>query len=121
MNTAIISLILAASVHFNIDPNLAVAVALQESSLNPRAVGPVGEIGLFQIRPKYSKFTRAELFNVHINITEGLRMLKFAKDHCKHKKDYTWLICYNRGLTGGSKVKDPYNNEYYKKVMRRME
>lgn len=121
MNTAIASLILAAAVHFDISPNLALAIAKQESSLNPSAIGSVGEVGLFQVRPKYSKFTAKELLNVQINITEGLRMLKFAKKYCKHQVDFTWIICYNRGVTGGSKVRKPEEDEYYIKVMRRME
>jgi soluble lytic murein transglycosylase-like protein len=114
------SLILAAAPHFGLNPNLVLAVAQQESSLNPKAVGPVGEIGLMQIRPRYSKFTRKDLFNPIINIVEGLRMLSFAKNNCRHQLDFTWIICYNRGVQGGSKVKDPYSNEYYQKVMRRM-
>lgn len=121
MNTAIASLILAAAVHFNISPELALGIAKQESSLNPRAIGPVGEIGLMQIRPRYSKFSRNELFNPIINIVEGLRMLSFAKKYCKHQKDYTWIVCYNAGVSGGSKIDNPKEFEYYKKVMRRME
>lgn len=121
MKTAILSLILSASPHFNINPNLAVAVAKQESSLNPKAVGDVGEIGLFQIRPRYSKFTREELFNPIVNIVEGLRMLSFAKKHCKHQLDFTWIVCYNLGVSGGSKIKHPKKFEYYIKVMGRME
>lgn len=120
MKTAIISLIMAAAPHFGIDPNLATAVAIQESSLNPRAVGAVGEIGLFQIRPKYSKFSTEELFNPIINITQGLIMLQFAKKYCKHKVDRTWLVCYNLGVTGGLKIKYPKKFDYYKKVMKRL-
>ena len=120
MNTAILSLILAIAPHFGIDANIAKAIALQESSLNPRAIGPVGEIGLFQVRPKYSKFKRKDLFNPIINIVEGMRMLQFAKKHCKHRKGKTWIVCYNLGVTGGSKVNYPKKFEYYKKVMRRM-
>lgn len=120
MKTAIISLILSAAPHFGIDPNIAVAVSKQESSLNPNAIGTLNEVGLFQVRPKYSKFTAKELLNVQINITEGLRMLKFAKDHCVHQKDYTWIVCYNAGLTGGSRIKNPKEFNYYKKVMSRL-
>jgi len=108
------------SPHFNVKPELAVAIAKVESSLNPNAVGAIGEIGLFQIRPKYSKFTSSELFNIPTNIIEGLRMLRFAKKHCKHKIDYTWVTCYNRGVEGGLKVKEPKKDEYYVKVMRKL-
>jgi len=119
MNSFILLVLLSAP-EFNINPDIAITVMKQESSLRPKAVGPVGEIGLFQVRPKYSKFSRKELFNPIVNITEGLRMLSFAKKYCKHKVDYTWLVCYNAGVTGGSKVTNPKEFEYYKKVMGRL-
>lgn len=111
---------MAAAPHFNLDPNLAVAVAKQESSLRHDVVGSVGEVGLFQVRPEYSKFSRQELFNPVVNITEGLRMLSQAKKYCKHQSDNAWIICYNLGITGGAKVKYPKRFEYYKKVMGRL-
>lgn len=120
MNTLIISLILSMAPFFDIKPELAVAIARTESSLRPNVIGSVGEVGLFQIRPKYSKYTKAELFNPVINITEGLRFMQNAKRYCRHKVDYTWINCYNLGVTGGSKLKYPKKFEYYKKVMRRM-
>jgi len=120
MNTLIISLILSMAPFFDIKPELAVAIAKQESSLRPNVIGPVGEVGLFQIRPKYSKYTKAELFNPVINITEGMRFLQFAKKHCRHKVDFTYIVCYNAGVQGGSRINHPKKFEYYKKVMRRM-
>lgn len=120
MKSTLISLIISLSPHFGINPDLAVAVAMQESSLNPQAVGGVGEVGLFQVRPRYSLYNREDLFNPAINIVEGLRMLKFAKKHCKHRENYTFIICFNRGVTGGARVENPYENDYYIKVMGRM-
>lgn len=120
MNAMIISLILAMAPYFGIKPELALAIAKQESSLNPRAVGSIGEVGIFQIRPRYSKFSRDELSIIPINIVEGLRMLAFAKKHCKHQVDYTFIICYNRGVAGGAKVKHPYKDDYYVRVMKRL-
>lgn len=120
VNTLIISLILSMAPFFDIKPELAVAIARTESSLRPNVIGSVGEVGLFQIRPKYSKYTAEELKNPVINITEGMRFLQFAKKHCKSKVDFTWINCYNLGVTGGSNLKYPKKFEYYKKVMSRL-
>lgn len=120
MNATIISLIISMSPYFNINSEVAIAVARQESSLNPKAIGPVGEVGLFQVRPEYSKFTAEQLKNPVVNITEGLRILSEAKLRCKHKIERTWLNCYNLGITGGSRIKHPKLFPYYKKVMSRI-
>lgn len=49
----LIALITAISIQHGVDPNLAVAIAKTESRLNPAAVGTIGEIGIFQLRPEY--------------------------------------------------------------------
>lgn len=120
MNSIIISLIISAAPHFGIKPETAVAVARTESSLNPLAIGPVGEVGLFQVRPEYSKFSVEELKNPVINITEGLRILSEAKKRCKHQAERAWLVCYNVGVAGGARIKYPKKFKYYIKVMNRI-
>lgn len=120
MNSIIISLIMASAPYFNIDPQLAVSVAKTESSLNPDAIGPFNEVGLFQVRPEYSKFSAEELRNPVINISEGLRILSEAKKRCKHKVAKTFIVCFNAGITGGSKIKHPKLFPYYIKVMNRI-
>jgi len=120
MNSLIISLILSTAPHFNIDANLALAVATEESKLNPNAIGQLKEVGLFQVRPEYSKYTAEQLKDPKINIKEGLRILSEAKKRCKHKADKLFVICFNRGIAGGSKVKDPANDRYYLKVFKKM-
>lgn len=119
MQTAIIvySIILNA-IYSDIDPNLALAVAQVESRFNPNAVGGLGEQGLFQIMPQYSEYSVKQLKDPIINIREGMRMLNFAKKHCKHKEDKTWLVCYNAGVGGGSKLKHPKKFGYYIEVMK---
>lgn len=120
MTELIISLLVSLSPNYDIHPSTAIAVARTESSLNTRAVGPLGEIGLFQVRPEFSKFTREELFDININIQEGLRILSEAKRKCKHQVDRAWLVCYNVGIRGGSKIKHPKKFPYYIKVMNRI-
>jgi hypothetical protein len=117
---SIILLISFLSPQYNIAPETAIAVAKTESSLNPSAIGPLKEVGLFQVRPKYSKFTSEELFDINTNIHEGLRILSEAKRNCKHKLERTWLNCYNLGISGGAKIKHPKRFPYYLKVMNRI-
>lgn len=120
MNSIIISLIVSMSPHFGIKPETAIAVAKVESSLNAEAIGSFGEVGLFQIRPEYSKYTAEELKNPAINVLEGLRILSEAKSRCKHQEGKTWLNCYNLGITGGARIKHPKLYPYYLKVMNRL-
>jgi soluble lytic murein transglycosylase-like protein len=120
MTQTFILLISFIAPQYNISPEVAVAVARQESSLNPKAIGPLKEVGLFQVRPEFSKFRRDELFNPIININEGLRILSEAKRKCKHQLDRTWLNCYNLGIAGGAKIKHPKKFPYYIKVMNRI-
>lgn len=113
----IIQLIIAYSMQFGIDPQTALAVAKVESNFKPAAIGSVGEVGLFQVRPQYSKYSKEQLKNPHLNIREGLRMLKFAKQNCLHKQNKTWLVCYNMGVNAAKRVKHPHLFPYYKKVL----
>lgn len=46
------ALIVSISLSMGFDPNIALSVAKVESKLNPSAVGKIGEIGLFQLRPE---------------------------------------------------------------------
>ena len=106
----IIALIMALAPLFNIDPRVAVEVARHESSLNPKARGAAGEIGLFQIMPDIAKrkgFTKKQLQTPILNIYFGLQMLQDAKKNCIHKKQNDWLVCYNYGAKNALKVKHP--------------
>lgn len=40
--------------HPDRDPDIMLAIAWHESSFNPRAVGGVGEVGLWQLNPRYN-------------------------------------------------------------------
>lgn len=120
MNSLIISLIISLAPQYDISPETAVAVAKVESKLNPNAIGQLKEVGLFQVRPEYSKYTSEQLKDPKTNIKEGLRILAEAKKRCVHKDSKKFVICFNRGITGGSRVKDPANDKYYLKVFKKM-
>jgi soluble lytic murein transglycosylase-like protein len=120
MQSLFIALIYSLAPNFNIDGNLAVSIAQHESKLNPNAIGTHKEVGLFQVRPQYSKYTAKQLHNPRINILEGLRILAEAKSKCKHKVNMTYVVCYNLGRAGGSRIKYPTQFSYYRKIMQEM-
>jgi membrane-bound lytic murein transglycosylase MltF len=97
----------------NVDPDLAVAIAKIESSLNPNAVGGLGEIGLFQLRPEYHDVQKG---NTKQNIQVGIRYLNQLKQMCIAKFDEAWFVCFNYGPH--NKLKYPKETQYFKKVMK---
>lgn len=117
MDYLIVAMIELLAPVYNIDPVVAKAVVKVESNYNPNAQGAVGEVGLFQIRPEYSRLTEEQLTHPILNIHEGLRKLSKAKRLCKHTEEKTFVVCYNAGITGGSRIKHPKLFPYYKKVM----
>lgn len=116
MESLVLTLLLQLAPAYGIDPHLAAAVAKTESRFNPKAVGRIGEVGLFQVRPEFSRFPKHKLFDIHTNMIAGLELLQKAKTQCKHKLNKTWLVCYNAGMAGGKKIKRPELFPYYKKV-----
>lgn len=112
----IIGLITVAAIQNDIDPNLAVSIAQVESKLNPDAVGSLGEIGIYQVRPEHSSYSKKQLKEININIAEGMRILKNAMNKCKYKNDGLWIVCYNVGVKGGSRLSRPREFAYYVKI-----
>lgn len=122
MDVALLSLLIQYSNYYGIDPQLSLAVAKVESSLNPKAIGPLGEIGLFQLRPEYfKKYTINQLFDPRINIKLGIKHIYEKKKICKHQDNYSYILCYNLGEGGASRVKHPKKFPYYKKIMQTLE
>lgn len=115
MNSSLIVLIFYYASMYNIDPSVAMSIAHIESNFKINAVGPVGEIGLYQINPKFSDRNVKDLFRVEVNVELGIKKLAEAKKYCSHQDDNTWVICYNIGVTGAKKVKHPTLFPYYKK------
>jgi soluble lytic murein transglycosylase-like protein len=115
--TEMVNLITVVAQLNGVSPQLAVAVASVESKMNPKAVGSVGEIGLFQVKPSSVGLSRQQLFDPATNIVAGVEYLKHVKKHCHTKEDFTFVICYNAGVTGAKRIKHPKQFSYYKKVM----
>lgn len=97
---------------FGLDPKIALTIAKIESSLNPKAIGPKKEVGLFQLHPKV--YPDAS-FDIRKNTEQGVKALLYWKTRCPYKDDYTWVICYNRGYR---KHDNPRNSKYYRKFLR---
>lgn len=113
----IAAIILAWSIHYNIDPTLVTKIIKVESNYNVNAIGEHGEIGLMQLKPEsFPEYKKKELFNPNINIMLGIKYLAEVKEKCKHKYKNTFVICYNKGVTGGSKINYPKLDSYYIKI-----
>lgn len=114
------SCVLFYSMLSGIDPEITNAVIKVESNGNTMAVGTMGDSGLMQVRHQFVPETQQQLFNPCTNVRRGVALLKKAKDNCKHRLNNTWLVCYNLGLKGGSRIRHPSSFIYYKKVMAAM-
>lgn len=113
----ILTAILIQSSAQKVDPYLVAAVVQVESQFNPQTVGSIGEIGLMQLRPEYFANGRPkDLFNPEMNIRLGIGYLAKIKNRCRHKVGNTFLVCYNAGVTGGSRIKNPSQFPYVVRV-----
>jgi soluble lytic murein transglycosylase-like protein len=110
----------------NIDPDLAFELVRLESNFNPRAVSPMGALGLAQLMPATARMmapniTRQELFEPETNLRLGFRFLRSLLDYYDGDVRLA-LLAYNRGpytvdrlLEAGV---DPANG-YARTIMRR--
>jgi soluble lytic murein transglycosylase-like protein len=87
------------------------AIATVESRLNPNAIGAIGEIGLFQLRPEFHSVKRGEIDH---NINVATRYLAKLQKQCAHYGD-AFFVCFNYGP--GRRLKRPKQFPYYIKVM----
>lgn len=105
------------AVEEGVDADLAVAIARVESGLNPKAIGKHGELGVFQLRPKYHA-TKVE--NVDHNIRLAVRYLRTVRRFCEPTYKDAWIICYNVGPNYEKRILYPKLFPYYIKVMSEM-
>lgn len=95
-----------------LDPAVALAIAEVESNFNPKATGKAGEIGLFQLHPRYIKDAS---YSVEKNVELGVQNLLYWQKRCPTKKNKTFVNCYNRGYRP---VVNPKTTPYYRKFIR---
>lgn len=107
------SVITKTAIEQGMDPVLALAVAEVESDFNPRRTGKHGEIGLFQLHPKFHPDAS---YDVKANVTKGIRTLIYWQQNCPNKANLTWVTCFNGGFR---RLRSPETAPYYKKVMLR--
>ncbi len=113
-----------------LDPYFVMAVIAGESSFNPRAIGPVGEIGLMQIRPatgewmagrigmkwRGEKSLRSPLENIRL----GTAYLAWLRTKFE-KNGQLYLAAYNMGAKSvkNALVRNVRPKDYPKHVMKR--
>ena len=93
--------ILDASTAEGIDPELAFRLVKLESEFNPRAISPVGAVGLTQLMVGTAKFfqpgiTREKLYDPKTNLRIGFRYLRALINEYKGDAKLALLV-YNRG------------------------
>lgn len=105
----------AAAFKHKLDPALLHAIAQVESNKNPRAVGSVGEVGLFQLRPE---FHHGASFDPVRNADQAARYLASlkVKPRCK-AYGRAWFVCHNTGPSRKIPLANPTEFIYYKKVI----
>lgn len=116
------SCVLFWSLVYGIDPQITNAVISVESNGKPFSVSPDRkDFGLMQIRQMYVPFTKLQLLQSCTNVMVGTDLLRKAKEKCKHSLDKSWVVCYNLGLSGARKIRQPKKQTYYKKIIAKLE
>lgn len=84
-----------------VDTDLAFNLVRVESQFNPRAVSPVGALGLTQLMPETARLlapgvTREELFDRETNLRLGFRFFRYLLNYYRGDVRLA-LLAYNRG------------------------
>ena len=93
---------------YRLDPLIITAVIDGESGFNPQAIGPVGEMGLMQLRPSTAKwiaqkmnvpfYGNVSLLNPVINIRIGMAYLSYLRRELDGYGTHVYLAAYNMGI-----------------------
>lgn len=100
--------ILEESNRHKLDPILILAIIHSESSFRPDAIGPLGEIGLMQLRPATAEWIARKyqipwhgiesLKNPILNLKIGMAYLAYLREDFKFQSQH-YLAAYNMGST----------------------
>lgn len=117
MNEVVLAILIqTVAGQYGIDPTLALAIVEVESQFNVHATGSAGEIGLMQLKPK---FFPTVSYDVQNNLQLGMKHLAEMRRKCGGKfKGDTWVLCYNQGVKGALRIKNPRKHSYVVKVRR---
>ncbi len=100
-----------------IDPSLALKLARIESGMNPHAKSSTSDGGLFQLNSRSHKFHNEQWrYRVDTNTAVAMSTLAYLKQKCKHRLLNQFVLCYNRGIVGAARIKNPNKTQYYQKV-----
>jgi soluble lytic murein transglycosylase-like protein len=118
---AIIQLIKKKAYKFDLDPNIAVAIAKIESSLNHASISKSGAVGIMQLKEKTAKYYGVKnINNLEQNIEGGVRFLKHLSK--KYKDIRLVAAAYNAGETMVNKYKGippiPETQRYVQKFLK---
>lgn len=84
-----------------VDWKMVVAIAAQESKFDPTAESWTGAVGLMQVLPDFSSYSKEQLMNTKINIHEGIRIISQQLKHYSYLDSTDqWefaLATYNAG------------------------
>jgi hypothetical protein len=96
---------------------LAFKLARIESGMNPSAKSATMDGGLFQLNARSHKFHNEQWrYRADTNAAIAMRTLADLKKNCKHKLLNQFVLCYNMGVYGASKIRNPKRTQYYQKV-----
>jgi hypothetical protein len=96
---------------YGVPPDLAVAVAKQESGLNQSARGKAGEVGVFQLMPATASGLNVNPYDLNQNVQGGITYLKQMYDRFGDWS--TALLAYNAGPGAVSSGKVPPSSQSY--------
>lgn len=105
------------SILHGIEPKLSIQMAKVESNFNPKAFSHTKDGGLFQLNTRFYKFHNPEwIFDPYINTYKAIQTITKLKEKCRFKLNNQFVLCYNMGVKGASKLKHPENQTYLKKL-----